>query len=214
MKWGRCSGGKLEPGDDLVDAFFVGKFIVEGEVVAGPDALNGGLGAGPEEAGAPHALLLGEDPEGGSAIPTAVGFAGLVGIGVALLAGGVVEAVGDDAVVLGVESGDQGVVVGEGERGVGGNHAIGSGCAFLREGEDVFGGVFLGVVVAEAVEGDEYDVVFGLGGGGVGRVWGGEDGAGLLSLDSGDAEGPKEKGAEEPTAQVAKFSGHRNFSRS
>ena len=38
-----------------------------------------------------------------------------VGVGVARLADGVVEGVGDDAVVLGVESGDEGVVVGEGD---------------------------------------------------------------------------------------------------
>ena len=74
--------------------------------------------------------------------------------------------------MLGVESGNKGVVVGEGDRRVGGDHALGGGCSLFGEGEEVFGAVFLGVVVAEAVEGDEDDVVFGLLGGGVGGAVG------------------------------------------
>ena len=59
---GALFGWELEPFDDLVDALFVGEVGVEMEVVAGADALDRSLGAGPEEAGGAHALLLGEDP--------------------------------------------------------------------------------------------------------------------------------------------------------
>ena len=117
-------------------------------------------------------MLLGEHPERGSAVPGSVGLAGEVGVGVALFADGIVEGVGDDAVVFGVESGDEGVVVGEGDRGVGGDHALGRGGSLFGQGEEVFGGVFLGVVVAEAVEGDEDYVVLGLLSGGVGGIVG------------------------------------------
>ena len=114
--------------------------------------------------------------------------AGGVSVGVACFADGIVEGVGDDAVVFGVESGDEGVVVGEGDRGVGGNHALGGGGSLFGEGEEVFGVVFFGVVVAESVEGDHDDIVFGLLGGGVGGVVGVDYGEGCSASPASASE--------------------------
>ena len=69
---GALVGRELEPVDDLVDALVVVEGVIELEVVGGALALDFGLGAGPEDAGGAHTLLLGEDPERGAGVPGSV----------------------------------------------------------------------------------------------------------------------------------------------
>lgn len=68
---------------------------------------------------------------------------------------GIGEVVVDDAVGGGVEAGDDGVVVGEGERGEDGDQALGGGCAIGEEAADVREGGLVLVPEAEAVRGNE-----------------------------------------------------------
>ena len=89
---------------------------------------------------------------------------------VAGLAGGVEEAVGDNAVVLGIEAGNEGEVVGKGERGIAGQHAFGRPDALAAKSQKVGGVVAFGVVPAEAVKRDEDNIVLLLCVGRVGAV--------------------------------------------
>ena len=61
--------------------------------------------------------------------------------------------------MFGIEAGNDGVMVGKGERGVAGKHALRSPDTLLAQCQQVGGGIFLGVVPAEAVERDEDDVM-------------------------------------------------------
>ena len=184
---------QAEPLDDLIDSFAVIELIVEEHVVGG--ALAGDLchGTGPEDGCCAHALLLGERPERRAAVPSTVGGGVVVVVVIGGVAGGIEEAVCDDAVVLRIEAGDDGVVVREGERWVGRNHALrraGSACCErpqMRQAE------LLRVVVAEGVERDEDDVVFGLLGDGVGWIGNGDDAARRLSLKTRREEQADEK---------------------
>ena len=93
-----------------------------------------------------------------------------VGHAVAGLARGIEKVVGDQAVVLGIEAGDDGEVIGKGERGIAGQHAFRSPDALLAKRQQMRGVVALGVVPAEAVERNQDDVVLLLRLGGVGAV--------------------------------------------
>ena len=91
-------------------------------------------------------------------------------MGVAGAVCGIEEVVGDDAVVLGVEAGDDGEVIGKSERGIAGDHALGSRDAALREREKVSGVVALRVVPAKSVERNQDDIMLALCPVGVGSV--------------------------------------------
>ena len=77
---------QAQPGDDLIDALVIGKVIVEIQVIGGPAAINLGLRAGPEEAGAAHALLLRQHPQRRASVPASVALRGRIAVGVKLLA--------------------------------------------------------------------------------------------------------------------------------
>jgi hypothetical protein len=68
---------------------------------------------------------------------------------------GIGEVVVDDVVGGGVEAGDNGVVVGEGERGEDGDQALGGGCAVGEDAVDVREGGLVLVPEAEAIRGNE-----------------------------------------------------------
>ena len=151
--------GERQPLHDLIDARLVGYGVVIVQVVARPLAGDLCLRAGPEEAGCAHALLLCQRPERHTAIPGAIGYCLRIVEGVALLARGVIEAHGDDAVMLRVEAGHQRVVIGKGDGGIRRQHAIRRAGAGFGDGVEVGRAVELRVVVAEAVERDQHDVV-------------------------------------------------------
>ena len=153
----------------MADTGFGGELAGIRRVITGREAGNFGLAAGPAEAGGAHALAFGKTPEGRAGVPGGVGDGVGVGGGEAGLANGIEKAVGEEAVVTGIEAGDEGEVVGKSERRIGGQHAFRRRGALPGEGEKVAGVVALGVVPAEAVEGDENDIVLGLGARGVGR---------------------------------------------
>src|ERR1700722_16559118 len=70
-----------EPGYDLIYALFIGKVVVEMQVVSGPRSIYLGLGAGPEETGAAHALPFRQDPQRGASIPASVALRAWVAVG-------------------------------------------------------------------------------------------------------------------------------------
>ena len=122
-----------------------------------PDAVDRRLGSGKEEARRHHALALGGDPDRLAAIPAAVADVLRVPEVVGILALRVVEVVADDAVVLGMKSGDQRVVVRERQRGKDRNHPRGARAPSqhpleVRQREPVE------IVGAEPVERDQDDV--------------------------------------------------------
>lgn len=120
---------QLEPRDDLVDALFVVEGVVEVDVLVGPFAGDLGLGAGPEEGGGAHSVLLGQRPERSAAVPASVAICLVVFVGITLASGGVVEGVAHDAVVLGIAAGDEGEVIGKGDGGVCGKHSFRRCCS-------------------------------------------------------------------------------------
>ena len=61
--------------------------------------------------------------------------------------------------VLGIEAGDQGVVVREGDRRIGGDHAFRRGSTFLRDCQQVLCTVFSRVVPAETIERDQDNIM-------------------------------------------------------
>src|SRR6202034_2834653 len=91
---------QLQPGDDLIDALFIGEVIVEMQVIRGAPTIDFSLRAGPEEASAPHALLFRQAPQWGASIPTAVAIRIRIAVGVSLFPRRIIEFVGHDAVML------------------------------------------------------------------------------------------------------------------
>jgi hypothetical protein len=59
-----------------------------------------------------------------------------------------------------IEAGHQGVVIGKGQRRIGGDHTLSRDRAFGAQGQQVFGAVLAGVVVAEAIERDQHYIGF------------------------------------------------------
>ena len=153
---------QAQPGNHLIDALVIGKVIVEIQVIGGAAAVNLGLRAGPEEARAAHALLLRQHPQRRASVPAAVTLRRRIAVGIKLLADRVIELVGHNAVVLGVKSGDQGVVIGEGQRRIGRDHSLSGDRAFGTQLQQMFGAVLFGVVVAKAVERHQHHVRLGL----------------------------------------------------
>ena len=80
----------------------------------------------------------------------------------------------------------------------------GGGCSLLGEAEEVFGVVFVGVVVAESVERDEDDVVFGLLGWGVGGAVG-VDYWRLLGVGSRPTAGGEDEEVENSAAECLRI---------
>ena len=74
--------------------------------------------------------------------------------------------------MLGIEAGDDGVVIGKRERGEAGEHALRSPDALLTECEEIRSTVALRVVPAEAIEGDQHEIMRLLRRGGIGAVIG------------------------------------------
>jgi len=157
---GPLRGRQTQPGDDLLDPLVVREMVVELEVVGWPHSGNFRLGAGPEEARTAHALLLRQHPQRRAPVPASIGSSGGVVIGIALLARRVVEAVGHDAVMLGIKPGDQRVVVGKGQRRVGRDHPLSGDGPLCTQREEMFGAVLLGIVVAETVQRNHHYIRF------------------------------------------------------
>ena len=153
---------QLQPGDDLIDALFIGKVIVEMQIIRGPPAINFGLRTGPEEAGAAHALFFRQAPQGGASIPASVAIRLWITVGVSLFARRIVELVGHDAVMLGIEAGHQGVVIGKGQRRVGRDHSLVCDGSLRSQLQQMLGAIFPGIVVAKAVKRDQHNVGLGL----------------------------------------------------
>ena len=78
----------------------------------------------------------------------------------------------------------------------------------LSEGEELVGAVFLGIVPAETVEGDEDDVVSFEGLGGVGAMVGVEDREWRLGLAAADGQ-KYNRGEQSGRYSSAKLSGHK-----
>ena len=102
--------------DDEIDTLAIVELVVEHHVVGGSLAGDLGGSGGPEDGCSAHALLFGEGPERRAAVPGAIGSGVAAVVVIGGVAGGIEEAVGYDAVVFRVEAGNDGVVVGEGER--------------------------------------------------------------------------------------------------
>src|SRR5262249_2973469 len=126
----------------------------------GPNSLNLSFRSYPKERSGPHALLLGQNPQGSATVPSPVGD-GLDVVGVVnLFSRGVVEAVGHNTVMLRVEAGDDGVVVGRRLGGKGWNHSFGCAGTLGSQSEQMVGVIALRVVVTEAVKRNEDDIWF------------------------------------------------------
>lgn len=205
---GALGEGEVEPGEDAVG--FAGEELGGVEVVdVGCAPAVCGLGAGPHVDGGLEALLFGGGPDGLAAPPLPAEGARGVGVVELFAEGGVVEGVADDAVGLGVQAGDEGPVVGEGDGGEGRGEPAGGEAGGGEGGEG--GGEAAGEEVgAEAVEGDEEGGgavgvgAVGEGGGGAGGGGGGGGGAaageGEGGEDEEEEEGEEEGGGEEVDA--------------
>ena len=136
---------------------------IEGCVVGGAETGDLGLATDPEEARRAHALALGQAPQGNAAIPGAIGHSLGVRHGVARVARRIVKAIGDQAVVLGIKTGGDGVVIGKGERWIAGEHAIGRPNALLAQRQQMRGVVAHRVVPAETIERNQHHIMLALG---------------------------------------------------
>jgi len=103
--------------------------------------------------------MLSQRPERSAVVPASVLICFRVFVGIAIAASGVVKGVAHDAVMLGIKAGDEGEVIGECDGGIGRKHTVWGGCARAREFGDVRSAPLLRIVVAEAVERDENDIV-------------------------------------------------------
>ena len=111
---GALGFGQLEPGYGLVYALLIGYFLVIVEIIVGVCALDGGLGAYPKVGCCFEPLLPGQLPQGCAAIVGRVADDLAVPHAITLVQSGVVEAVVHQAMVAGVQAGDEGIMVGEG----------------------------------------------------------------------------------------------------
>lgn len=199
---GALGEGEVEPGEDAVG--FAGEELGGVEVVdVGCAPAVCGLGAGPHVDGGLEALLFGGGPDGLAAPPLPAEGARGVGVVELFAEGGVVEGVADDAVGLGVQAGDEGPVVGEGDGGEGRGEPAGGEAGGGEGGEG--GGEAAGEEVgAEAVEGDEEGGgavgVGAVGEGGGGGGGGAAAGEGEGGEDEEEEEGEEEGGGEEVDA--------------
>src|SRR5271154_4162573 len=162
---------QLQPRNHLIDALLIVELVVEVQVIRRTFALDLGLGARPEETRRPHALLLGQHPKRRTAIPTAVAVGLRLRIDIGLVARGVPEAIGDDTVVLWIETGDDADVVGKGKRWISRQHALGSARTFDSNLQKMGRPISSRIVIAEAVKRDQDNVVVRLLGHGVRRIW-------------------------------------------
>ncbi|MNI29033.1 hypothetical protein D3C73_828380 [compost metagenome] len=149
-------GGQVQPGQHLIHAGVARHRLIEGRPVAGPHAADVGLGPRPEHGGGLHALPLGRDPDRLALIPPAAIGDGLLVAEREAAQFGVDHVVADDAVVIGMQPRDQGVVVGEGHAGEGRLHRprrpVGRQLRQHRRRPT------FQVIRAEAVDGDQDDV--------------------------------------------------------
>ena len=86
----------IKPGNDLVDSFLGRDLFVERVPVAWMYATNVSFCPNEEKSGADHALALGRDPDGLSAVKAAVLDGGSVAQGIPALQGGRVKIIFDD----------------------------------------------------------------------------------------------------------------------
>jgi hypothetical protein len=80
--------------------------------------------------------------------------------GIALFSSWVIKRVRDDAMMFGIEAGDDRVMVGKGDGRISGKHSFGCAGALGGEGEQKVRVITLRVVVTEAVKRNEDDLVF------------------------------------------------------
>src|SRR6478672_6977097 len=143
----------MEPRENGIHASGEGDAAVELLVHARAYSFDLRFGADPEERRRFHALLFGGDPDRLAAPPSRFGDAGPADAE-AGLERSVVHRVGHDPVMLGIESGDDRVVIGEGERRKRRDHRVGDDAVSAEYGE---GGWRVAVeeIAAESVERDE-----------------------------------------------------------
>src|SRR5579863_2743579 len=110
------------------------------------------LGAGPEEASRAHSLALGKAPQRDAAVPAAIAYDVGVGDGVARVLRLVVERIGNQAVMFGIETGDDGEVIGKRERGIAGHHAFRRPYSFFAQGQQIYRAIMFCIIPAETVE--------------------------------------------------------------
>ncbi len=115
----------LQPREHGLDAGLVGdtgRVLVE---CRRANAFDRRFGSRPEVAGRDHPLRFRRHPDRLTAVPRAVRHGARIGVDVGVFPRRVVEAVVDDPVPLRIESSDERVVVGEGERGEHRHHRFG-----------------------------------------------------------------------------------------
>ena len=158
-KPGALGFGQGEQGNDAVYTFLQGQ-ARRGVVVV----VNGGIPAAnlhvrtcPIEHSGAYALSLGGVPNGFAAIETGVGLCCRISQTEQSVFFGVIEGIGDDAVMVGIESGRQCVMVGKGLGGKGGDE-VGFGTFGSHPVEE--GGVIpLGVVPTTSIKRYDHGVV-------------------------------------------------------
>ena len=151
---GSLRGGQVEPGERLVGPRFVGCRIVVPFPERRPDAGDFGFAAGPERRGGAETRPLCGDPDRLPFPPAPVLDGRAIGEREPRAEERILHRVGDDAVMLGAESGDDRVVVGIGLRRKL-RHQRGGTDTVAGERQEVRCSVELRVVPAEAVERDD-----------------------------------------------------------
>src|SRR5260370_21820158 len=162
---------QLQPRDHLMHALFIVKLFVEVQVIRRPFALNLGLGARPEEARRPHSLLLCQHPQRRTAIPTAITVGLRLRVDIRLFARGVPEAIRHDAVVLRIETSDDADVIGKRKRRVSRKHTLRSARTLESKLQKMGSAISSWIVVAEAIERDQDNIVLRLLSRSVRRIW-------------------------------------------
>ena len=151
---------QLQPRDHLIDTLFIVELLVEAQIVRRAFALDLRLRARPEEARRAHSLLLCQHPKRRAAIPAAIAVGLDLRVDISLFARGIPEAIRDDAVVLRIEAGDDADVIGKRKRRIRGQHALGSARTLGSKLQKMRRAVSSRIIVAEAVERDQDDIMF------------------------------------------------------
>ena len=148
--------GQGQPAQHRVDAIGVRDAPIVGLHARRAQAADIRLRARPEVRGRHHALTLGRHPDRFAVVPGAVAHRERVAHAVARVPSRVEEPVGDEPMVLRVESGDDRVVVGKGLGRKGGDEFVGA-YSLGQQAREAGRRIAIEIVVAEAVEREEHD---------------------------------------------------------
>ena len=146
-----------EPVEDLIDTLLVRCCVVKNAIVGGPDAHDVGVRAWPEEGCGCFVLQLGSDPDRLTTIPLAVLGGGAAGTDHKRLAEYRIDhPVGDDPVVLRIQTRGDRVVAGERFRWEDRDQPFG---AHAARDQSVEGGCFrkIQIIMSQAIDGDQED---------------------------------------------------------